>query len=75
MLLNPEVDHPENCLIFDTLGSISGYRHGMDRGEISKDIYRLNSDELLICRKKVWNEIKNDINENVDGHLANILDE
>jgi len=75
VLLNPEIDYPETCLTFDAFGNISGYGHDMDRGEISKDIYRLNRDELLICRQKVWNEIKNDINEDIGGHLANILDD
>ncbi|MES2653296.1 MAG: hypothetical protein V4663_16265 [Bacteroidota bacterium] len=75
ILLNPELDHPENCLTFDAIGSIGGYGNDVERGEMSKDIYRLNRDELLICRQRVWDEIKNDINEDVGGHQASFLDD
>lgn len=75
ILLNPEIDHPENFLTFDLLGSIRGHGDNAERGEISKDIYKLNRDELLICRQKIWNDFKNDINEDIAGHQANFLTE
>jgi|GEM_PF-476891 len=75
ILLNPEIDHPETYLTFDLNSNISGYGNDFERGEVSKDTYRLNRDELLINRKKVWDEIKQDINEDIAGYQANFLDE
>lgn len=67
LLLNPEIDHPEEFLTFDVLGNISGHGDDYERGNTSTVIYRLNRDELLICRQKVWNEFKNEINVGVAG--------
>jgi len=75
LLLNPEIDHPENFLTFDVLGNISGHGNDAERGEISKNIFRLNRDELLINRQKVWNDLKNDINEDILGHQTNYFTE
>lgn len=75
ILLNPEIDNPELFLTFDEMSNISGFGNDRERGEISKDVYRLNRDELLICRQKVWNEIKNDINTNLFGYHSKVIDE
>jgi len=75
LLLHPELDHPETCLTFDILGSISGYGNDAHRGDVSKTVYRLNRDELLICRQKVWNNLKNEINEDIGGHQAHFLND
>lgn len=75
LLLNPEIDHPENFLTFDVLGNISGYGNDAERGEVSKNIFRLNRDELLINRQKVWNDLRNDINEDIFGHQRNYFSE
>ncbi len=75
ILLNPELDHPETCLTFDLLGNISGHGNDAIRGEISKNVYRLNRDELLVCRQKVWNDFKNEINIIVKGHQLGKLND
>ncbi len=75
VLLNPEIDKPEDFLTFNNLGQIRGHGLNAERGEISKDIYRLNRDELVICRQDVWNDIKNAILVSIGGHLAGRLDE
>ena len=75
LLLNPEIDHPENCLTFNILGHIRGDGNDARRGNVSTQVYRLNRDELQINRKKVWDEIKNDISVNVGGHKASFLNE
>ncbi|RBQ06698.1 HNH endonuclease [Pedobacter miscanthi] len=75
ILLNPEVDHPENCLTFNILGHIRGIGNDAYRADKSAEIYRLNRDELQINRKKVWDAIKNDINVDIGGHQANFLTE
>jgi len=75
ILLNPEIDNPENFLTFDEMSNISGFGNDNERGEITKDVYRLNRDELLICRQKVWNEIKNEINTTLYGYHSNIINE
>lgn len=75
ILLNPEIDNPEQYLTFDEMSNISGFGNDRERGEISKDVYRLNRDELLISRQKVWNEIRNDINTNLVGYRSQIINE
>ncbi|WP_025144864.1 HNH endonuclease [Pedobacter jeongneungensis] len=75
ILLNPEIDHPELYLTFDLLGNIEGFGNDADRGEISKDTYRLNRDELVVCRQKVWNDLKNEINLCIAGHRMLELNE
>jgi hypothetical protein len=75
ILLNPEIDHPEEFLTFDILGNISGHGNDHERGNISRDIYRLNRDELLICRQKVWKEFRNEINVDIAGHMGGYLTE
>jgi hypothetical protein len=75
ILLNPEIDHPEDFLTFDILGNMSNHGPDAERGEVSKDIYRLNRDELVICRQKVWNDFKNEINLDIGGHQGAYFDE
>lgn len=75
ILLNPEIDNPEDFLTFDILGNIIGHGNDHERGNISRDIYRLNRDELLICRQKVWNEFKNEINVDIAGHIRGYFTE
>jgi len=75
ILLNPEIDHPEEFLTFDVLGNIMGHGNDHQRGDISRDIYRLNRDELLICRQKVWNDFKNDIKVDIAGHIGGFFTE
>lgn len=75
VLLNPEIDNPEDFLTFDRLGYLSGHGPNADRGEISKDIYRLNRDELVACRQDVWNDFKNAILVDIGGHQAGYLND
>ena len=75
VLLNPEVDRPEEYLTFDLMANFNGHGPEASRGEISKHIYRLNRDELLWERQKVWNEIKNLMNIYIHSFQANLIDE
>jgi uncharacterized protein (TIGR02646 family) len=49
LLLNPEVDTPENHLYFDPKGIIYGRT---DRGRETIQVYNLNRDVLIMTRKK-----------------------
>ncbi len=74
ILINPEIDNPEDYLTFNELGYMMGHGPDADRGETSKNIYKLNRDELLACRQDVWNNFKNAINVEIGGHQAGFLD-
>lgn len=69
ILLNPEIDHPEKYLTFNSNGYLEA--HGPDpvRGKTSIDTMMLNRPELLYERVKVWNTFKKDIL----GHIAKYL--
>lgn len=75
LLLNPEVDYPETCLTFDNQAELSGYGVDADKGETSKDIYRLNRGPLIEDRQDVRNCFLNDLNEDIAGHVMGLIDE
>lgn len=55
MLLNPEIDYPENHLIYSSKGKLLDLT---DRGKISIDRYDLNREELYLNgRKKIIDEL------------------
>jgi len=53
LLLNPEIDNPEEHLTFQYLGKIKGLS---EKGEISIKIYTLNRDDLVVLRQKIVDE-------------------
>lgn len=59
LLLNPEIDTPEDHLTFDHLGEIKG---ATKRGRTTIDICKLNRDLLYKERQKAVNELLEDIN-------------
>ncbi len=75
ILLNPEIDHPENFLIFDNQASLSGYGEDPERGELSKDIYNLNRGPLRVDRIKIWIKFKKQIVETIAGHQLDRINE
>lgn len=75
VLLNPEVDHPETILTFNEQSFISGYGVDAVRGEITKDILKLNRDSLIEDRQLVRNEFINEINLDIAGYLSGELNE
>lgn len=75
ILLNPEIDHPEEYLTFDRRGTIEAHGADADRGRVTAEMYRLNRQSLFIERQKVWNEFSNDILLVVAGHQRGDLDD
>ncbi|MFS2185664.1 hypothetical protein ACCC92_03260 [Mucilaginibacter sp. Mucisp84] len=75
ILLNPEIDHPEDYLTFDNLGNIFGHGDDAERGEVSKDIYQLNRDALLAARADIWNDFKNEVLLDIGGHTMGDLND
>lgn len=69
LLLNPEVDFPEDYLTFDLQGNIFGHGHDAERGEVTKEILGLNRPSLVAARIEVWNDFKNDITLDIAAHL------
>jgi len=73
LLLNPEIDHPEQFLTFNTNGYIVS--HGADqlRGDTSIEIYRLNRDLLVAERIDVLNQFLNRINIDIAAHMIGTI--
>ncbi|WP_433862853.1 HNH endonuclease [Sphingobacterium thalpophilum] len=61
LLLNPEIDDPEQFLTFNLNGHLQGYGNGADRGNTTIEICKLNRAELVVNRIKFWNDIKQEI--------------
>ena len=62
LLLNPEIDQPENFLTFDNNGQIKDIPDIYRRGYITYTILKLDRGILQQNRQKVLNDIVNDIN-------------
>lgn len=75
LLLNPEIDHPEDYLTFDGVGKIIPHGNDVERGQLSIDIYRLNRGSLLPKRIKVWNDFYKRILVDIGGHQSGKLNE
>jgi 5-methylcytosine-specific restriction endonuclease McrA len=75
ILLNPEIDHPENFLTFDTQANMSGQGPDAERGEKSKDIYNLNRPLLVQDRLEVWTVFKDDILIDIGEHMMGEISE
>jgi len=73
LLLNPEIDHPENFLTFNANGYISS--HGQDtlRGDTSIEIYRLNRDTLVAARIDVLNKFMKRINIDIAARMIGTI--
>lgn len=67
VLLNPEIDHPEDFLTFDLYANISGHGPNAERGNVSKDTYKLNRDLLVAERLDVWKAFKKRIEVDIAG--------
>ncbi len=75
ILLNPEVDHPEDFLTFDVHAIIRGYGADIERGEVSKDLYMLNRDPLVAARLDVWAQFRNRTDLDIGGHMLGKLND
>jgi hypothetical protein len=75
LLLNPEIDRPENFLTFDLYANIDGHGPHAERGNISKDTYRLNRDLLVVERLDVWMAFKKRIEVDIAGYELGIHNE
>lgn len=69
LLLNPEIDYPEQFLTFDVFGNILGYGHDVQRGEITIDTCKLNRDLLVVERLEVWKEFLRRTSIDIGGHM------
>jgi len=56
LLLNPEIDHPEDYLTFDVNGNIIAHGHDLPRGRSTIKICKLNRPLLKKRRIHIWDE-------------------
>lgn len=75
ILLNPEVDHPEDYLTFDIDGIMDGYGQNKERGDISWQTYRLNRPELVVERLDILEKFKEKIMVDIGAFELNVTDE
>lgn len=71
LILNPELDTPENHILFLTNGTVWGITN---RGTKTIEICDLNRPKLTIARKKIIDTIKDDIVVEVTEFLQNPID-
>jgi 5-methylcytosine-specific restriction endonuclease McrA len=74
VVLNPEIDIPENHLTFDYLGQIEPLNDSM-QGEETIEILKLYRDPLFRARTKILNEFKSDLKTWVDYHALGRTDD
>jgi hypothetical protein len=73
MLLNPEVDEPDQHLEYDVHGKLISIT---DRGQVSIEKYDLNRDELyVIGRKKIIDDFKGKLYKRLDYYHNKVRSE
>ena len=68
LLLNPEIDHPEQYLTFIPQGYMEAHGQDIQKGETTVQILKLNRDSLIIKRAKILNDINNRLLFHVYNH-------
>ncbi|MCD0489959.1 hypothetical protein LPB86_17080 [Pedobacter sp. MC2016-14] len=71
LILNPEIDHPEQYLTFMPQGFMEVHGNDILRGETTVQILRLNRDSLVIKRAKILNDIVKRIRLRIFEHQTN----
>ena len=71
ILLNPEIDHPENHLTFDEFGQILGID---ERGKKTVEILNLKRDPLLAARQEKINALLGDIKSACEARFKDKID-
>ncbi|OQY45396.1 MAG: hypothetical protein B6247_29010 [Candidatus Parabeggiatoa sp. nov. 2] len=72
LLLNPEIDKPEEHLVFLPNGQIKGIT---ERGKKTIDICNLNRKSLVFKRKKVLHQLQEELEEYLDDFLTHQISE
>jgi 5-methylcytosine-specific restriction endonuclease McrA len=75
ILLNPEVDHPEDFLTFDIEGNMDGYGQNKERGDVSWQTYRLNRSELIVERLDILDGFRKKILDDISAFEMNVINE
>jgi hypothetical protein len=75
ILLNPEVDVPENFLTFDIDGIMDGHGQDKERGDVSWETYRLNRSELIVERLDILTKFQKKIMVDIGAFEIHVTDE